>query len=66
MEKYGQGIYKIIRDVGGWCVAKQSGVREDGTPRYHRVSNLYSFRGWAQNFARRMRLKVVNYESYYA
>ena len=59
--KHGKGIYRILHDKGGWCVAKlneYSGI-------WHRVSNLYAYRGWAQNYARRMRIPVVNYESYY-
>lgn len=60
--KYGQGIYKIIHERGGWCVAKLSS--SDGL--LHRVSNLYRFRGWAQAFARRRKLNVVNYESSFA
>ena len=56
MTHYGQGIYRIIRENGGWCVAKKS----DSDARWHRVSNLYRFRGWAQAFARRMKLNVVN------
>lgn len=66
MPKYGEGIYRIIHSVGGWCVAKLVGVNESGQPRWHRVSNLYTYRGWAQNFARRMKLNVQNYESLYA
>lgn len=62
MLKYGQGIYRIIREQGGWCVAKKNTPDE----RWHRVSNLYRFRGWAQAFARRMKLQVQNYESVYA
>ena len=62
MEKYGEGIYRIIRDNGGWCVAKKS----DPDARWHRISELYRFRGWAQNFARRMKLNVQNYASNYA
>ena len=62
MPKYGEGFYMIIREPGGWCVARQTSA--DG--RWHRVSDVYRFRGWAQNFARRMRLRVVNYESKFA
>lgn len=57
--KYGHGIYKIIRDYGGWCVAKLSNGQ------WLRVSNLYSYRGWAQAYARRMKLKVQNYDGLY-
>lgn len=64
--KYGEGIYRIIREVGGWCVAKLVSHHDDGTPVWHRVSNLYSYRGWAQAFARRRKLKVQNYESSFA
>lgn len=62
MLKYGQGIYRIIREHGGWCVAKKS----DSDARWHRVSNLYVYRGWAQAFARRMKLNVQNYASVYS
>ena len=55
------GIYKIFHERGGWSVAKLS----DTAGRWHRVSNLYRYRGWAQAFARRMGLTVVNYESLY-
>jgi hypothetical protein len=58
---YGKGIYRILRVNGGWCVAKISAAGD----RWHAVSNIYSYRGWAQNFARRMKLHVVNYESQY-
>lgn len=61
--KYGEGIYRITRDVRGWCVAKWSG--RIGEP-WHRVSNFYSYRGWAQAYARRMKLNVQNYESKFA
>lgn len=60
--KYGQGIYRIIREVGGWCVAKKDSPDDVC---WQRVSNLYSYRGWAQNFARRMKLNVVNYAGKY-
>jgi len=62
MNKYGEGIYKIIRERGGWCVARLT----DSTGRWHRVSNLYSYRGWAQAYARRMKINVINYASNYA
>jgi len=62
MPKYGQGIYRIFKESGGWCVARLT--EADG--RWHRVSDLYRFRGWAQNFARRMKLNVTNYDSQYA
>lgn len=61
MQKYGEGIYKIIRERCGWSVAKKS--EPDG--RWHRISNLYVHRGWAQAYARRMKLNVINYASYY-
>lgn len=63
---YGQGIYRIIHDKGGWCVAKLSDRYEDGRPRWRRMSNLYRFRGWAQAWSRRMGIKVQNYESDFA
>lgn len=53
-------IHKILHERGGWCVAKKMGDR------WHRVSNLYRFRGWAQAFARRMKIDVVNHESNFA
>jgi hypothetical protein len=56
---YGQGIYRIIHAQGGWCVAKLCGER------WHLVSNYYRYRGWAQAYARRMKLRVQNYESLY-
>lgn len=55
-------IYKITKEPRGWCVA----VLKDSDGYWHRVSNFYRFRGWAQNFARRMKLDVINYESYFA
>lgn len=58
---YGEGIHRIIRERRGWCVARLSGRYDDGTPRWHRVSNLYTFRGWAQAWARRMKINVQNY-----
>ena len=64
--KYGNGIYRIIHSAGGWCVARLAGHYDTGEPRYHRVSNLYVFRGWAQAYARRMKLNVQNYESNFA
>lgn len=51
-------IYKIIRERGGWCVACLT--RSDG--HWHRVSNVYEFRGWAQAFCRRMKITAVNYD----
>jgi len=59
---YGKGIYKIVHDKGGWCVARLT----DSDGRWRRVSNLYVYRGWAQAFARRMKLNVSNYESRFA
>ena len=60
--RYGEGFYKILRVNGGWCVARLT----DSGGRWHIVSNLYVYRGWAQNFARRLKLNVVNYDSQYA
>ena len=65
MEKYGQGVYRIIHAVGGWCVAKLAGRGENGQPIWHAISNKYLYRGWAQAFARRRKLHVQNYESFY-
>lgn len=62
MQKYGEGIYRIIRENCGWSVAKKNASDD----RWHRVSNLYRFRGWAQAFARRMKLNVVNYAGLYS
>lgn len=61
IRKYGEGIYKIIHDPKGWCVA-----RLESAGHWHRVSNLYTFRGWAQAFARRRKLNVINYNGAYA
>lgn len=58
-------VYKIVHDPGGWCVAYFAGLYENGESRWHRVSNLYMYRGWAQAFSRRMGIKVINYESRY-
>lgn len=60
--RYGQGIYRIMRDNGGWCVVHLT----DSDGRWRRISNLYVYRGWAQAFARRRGLKVQNYEGEYA
>lgn len=62
MQKYGEGIYRIVRENGGWSVAKKNASDD----RWHRVSNLYRFRGWAQAYARRMKLNVVNYAGLYS
>lgn len=66
MIKYGEGIYRIVHAASGWCVAKLAGRHENGQPVWHCVSNHYVYRGWAQAFARRMKLKVQNYESNFA
>jgi len=60
--KYGEGIYRIIHAAGGWCVAKLVGHHENGSPIWHRVSNSYVYRGWAQAWSRRMKIRVENYE----
>lgn len=60
-----QGIYRIIHERCGWCVAKFVGVAENGEQIWHRVSNLYMYRGWAQAFVRRRKIPVQNYESEY-
>ena len=54
MQRYGTGIYRVVRDDGGWCVAR---LNEAGG-RWHRISEFYRFKGWAYNFARRMHLNV--------
>ena len=56
--KYGQGIYKILRKGSFWFVGRLLTADADGTPVYQRISELYCYRGWALNFARRMRLTV--------
>ena len=61
--KYGEGIYRIIHDVGGWCVGKLIGHNDANKPIYQCVSNKYLYRGWAQAWARRMKIRVENYES---
>lgn len=61
-----EGVYKIIRSRGGWCVAKLAGHYDDGRARWMLVSNLYRYRGWAQAFVRRMKIPVQNYESEFA
>ena len=66
MRKYGEGVYHIIHERCGWCVARLVGHYDNGAPIWHRVSNLYVYRGWAQAFARRMKLNVQNYASNYA
>jgi hypothetical protein len=57
------GTYKIIKDCGFWCVGRLVRVNEDGEQIYRRVSNHYSFRGWAQAFCRRMKIQPINYEA---
>lgn len=59
--RYGEGIYRIIHDPRGWCVAKLVSAGS-----WHRVSNFYVYRGWAQAWSRRMKIPVQNYESYFA
>jgi len=59
---YGQGIFRIIHDERGWCVAK----RTDSNGYWQRVSEFYKYRGWAQAFARRRKLNVQNYASKFA
>lgn len=56
-----QGVYKIVDGHLGWCVCRLAGINENGTERWHRVSNSYAYRGWAQAWARRMKIRVVNY-----
>lgn len=56
--KYGKGLYKILRKGGFWYVGKLMTADTDGTPVYQRVSELYCYRGWALNFARRFKLNV--------
>jgi hypothetical protein len=59
--KYSDGIYRIVSEPRGWCVARINGFHENGEPFYHRISRFYEYRGWAQNFVRRRRIKVENY-----
>ena len=48
-------INKIMRHkTGFWYVGRLLTVDADGIPVYQRISDLYRFRGWALNFARRM------------
>ena len=56
--KYGQGLYKILKGGGFWYVGRLCHADNDGTPVYQRISNLYCFKGWAENFARRFKLAV--------
>lgn len=63
--KYGQGVYRIIHSASGWCVARLIGWHDNGAPIFHRVSNNYAYRGWAQAWARRMKIAVVNYDGLY-
>jgi len=58
---YRSAIYRIIHDERGWCVAKKT----DSDRYWQRISNFYMYRGWAQAFARRLKIPVQNYESYY-
>lgn len=61
MTKYGNGVYRILKTNAGWCVAKLN----EYSGRWLQVSNTYAYRGWAQNYARRMKLVVSNYDSRY-
>lgn len=55
MPTYGKGIYKALKHANGfWYVGRLLTADTDGVPVYQRVSNLYCYRGWALNFARRM------------
>lgn len=56
--KYGQGLYKILKKGGFWFVGRFDGSDEDGTPIYRQISNLYCYKGWAENYARRFRLTI--------
>ena len=51
----------IIHEKGFWCVGRLLTTEPDGTQIFQRVSNLYCFRGWAQAFCRRMKIKPLNY-----
>lgn len=55
---HGEGLYKILRQKGFWYVGRLLTADTDGTPVYQRVSNLYCFRGWAENYARRFKLNI--------
>lgn len=55
------GTFMILREKGFWCVGRLLTTNPDGTNIYQRVSNLYCFRGWAQAFCRRMKIKPLNY-----
>lgn len=56
--KYGQGLYKILKKGGFWYVGKLCASDSDGVPVYQRISNLYCFKGWAENYARRFKLSI--------
>ncbi len=56
--KYGEGIHRICQKGGFWYVGRFIGSDENDVPVYQQISNLYCFRGWAENFARRMKLKI--------
>ena len=51
-------IYRVIKSKGFWCVGKLLTIDPDGVPVYQILSDLYCFRGWALNFARRMCIKL--------
>lgn len=60
MIRYGDGIYKILKKRNYWYVGRLLTADSDGTPVYQCVSNLYRFRGWADAFCRRMKIKVYD------
>lgn len=55
---YGQGLYKVLRKGGFWFVGRLLTADTDGTPVYQQISDLYCYRGWALNFARRMSITL--------
>lgn len=52
-------ICKVLKHKSGfWYVGKLLTIDPDGVPVYQRLSELYCYRGWALNFARRMCIKL--------
>lgn len=57
--KHGEGIYKVLKHASGfWYVGRLLTADTDMVPVYQRVSELYCYRGWALNFARRMQIRL--------
>lgn len=52
-------INKILRHKSGfWYVGRLLTIDPDGVPVYQQLSELYCYRGWALNFARRMHISL--------